>query len=65
MRSEITFPTIRFYPQLLEVVAERGTLVDRFGAPVYGIRLVRYLDVDNRGTTAGNGPGVEIYRLDG
>ena len=37
----------RFYPQLLEVVAERGTLVDRFAAPVYGMRLVRYLDVDD------------------
>ncbi|MDA3949330.1 MAG: glycosyltransferase family 39 protein [Spirochaeta sp.] len=56
----------RFYPQLQEIIAERGTLVARFPAPVYGMRLVRYLDAGGASTHAepAGGPVVEVYRLD-
>jgi len=56
----------RFYPQLREIIAERGTLVARFPAPVYGMRLVRYMEAgvaSGRAETT-DAPVVEVYRLE-
>ncbi len=56
----------RFYPQLRETIAERGTIVARFPAPMYGMRLVRYMDAAGASPRAEttDAPVVEVYRLD-
>jgi hypothetical protein len=45
----------RFYPQLVRTLAERGKLIATIPAPIYGMRLFRYLDSETA--------TVEVYIL--
>ncbi len=54
----------RFYPQLMAILGKRGTLVETIEAPVYAMRLLRYIPVSGKGAAGENPPAVEVYVLD-
>jgi hypothetical protein len=54
----------RYYPQLLKVLEERGRLVATIPAPLYGMRLLRYVSPSAAGPEdRDNMPTIEVYLL--
>ncbi len=53
----------RFYPQLLDVLEQQGRLVATIPAPLYGMRLLRYVTPVGGPEDQDNVPTIEVYLL--